>query len=267
MTSSDLISRSVAFHQLVDECKEEEWRLVPGYDDQVAVSDHGRVFSFKKDKLLHQYTNGQYKCVILKKGEKGVFVHRLVAQCFLPLGTPEQTQVDHIDLNKVNNHISNLRRASQLQNNYNRRIPLGTREYTGVNKEPTGNFSASIIGHGKKTFLGVYKTAKGAALAYAKEAVRRQGEFVREDVKKLLHESKEEEHEEPVHKHHTKYGRCVYRLPSGAFSVKIKVKGKQHYLGAFAELTEAREAIAAFAKKRAMEQNDDGGRMKRVKTQ
>lgn len=68
----------------------------------------------KKYKRVHLYKDGQ---------SFHRLVHRLVAQTFLenPLNQPT---VDHIDRNKFNNHISNLKWASRSEQNLNRGSPL-----------------------------------------------------------------------------------------------------------------------------------------------
>jgi hypothetical protein len=43
-------------------------------------------------------------------------MHILIAQVFLPAGRPDQTEVDHIDHNRSNNHISNLRWSTPSDN-------------------------------------------------------------------------------------------------------------------------------------------------------
>lgn len=64
----------------------------------------------------HKDSHGYMKVSI---GNKQVFVHRLVGETFLP--NPEsKTQVDHIDRNKTNNCVDNLRWASAKENCRNR---------------------------------------------------------------------------------------------------------------------------------------------------
>ena len=100
-----------------------EWRGVPGYEEDYEVSNTGEVRSlnFNQQKGMvwtlrpQENTSGYYQ-VNLKK--KLFCVHRLVALAFLPNphGLPE---VDHIDRNKANNKVSNLRWVTLSQNRIN----------------------------------------------------------------------------------------------------------------------------------------------------
>lgn len=86
----------------------EQWRQVEG--SEFVVSDHGNVIGLKPDSLIVPYKNkkGYLKLNIWQHGRrKGVFVHRLVAQAFIP-NPDDLPQVNHIDGDKTNNNISNL---------------------------------------------------------------------------------------------------------------------------------------------------------------
>lgn len=106
----------------------EEWRDVVGFEGSYQVSNIGRVRSldrtitckngqtqFYKGRILKPYLgkNGYYSVNI--KGTPRL-VHRLVAEAFLPTPTDEQTHVDHIDGDKTNNHVSNLRFCTAWEN-------------------------------------------------------------------------------------------------------------------------------------------------------
>ena len=94
----------------------ELWKEIDGWTDY-KVSTFGRVKSYcryRDGKLLSQatYKRGGYKYIALgnidKKTQKKYKIHRLVALNFIP--NPDNLlEVDHIDQNTANNHISNLR--------------------------------------------------------------------------------------------------------------------------------------------------------------
>ncbi len=112
----------------------ENWKAVVGYDGLYEVSDLGRVRSLAKQMpgcrsfaamiLSAPVAKVGYRYVTLwKLGKKnGWHVHRLVALAFL--GQPSSRMVcDHINQNKLDNRLVNLRWATQGQNNCNSSKP------------------------------------------------------------------------------------------------------------------------------------------------
>lgn len=99
----------------------ENWKPIVGYEGIYEVSDAGRIRSLdRKDcrgnrisgkDIKPRLINSGYLMVHLRdeNGKRtGKLVHRLVAETFLTANKGE-TQVDHIDENKTNNQLSNLR--------------------------------------------------------------------------------------------------------------------------------------------------------------
>jgi hypothetical protein len=103
----------------------EEWRPVKDFPDY-EVSNLGRVKSLKKYHgteerfLAHKSHRGGYDIVCLSKDKKPYYktIHRLVAIAFLP--PSEKQEVDHINRNKKDNRVENLRWASHSENNINK---------------------------------------------------------------------------------------------------------------------------------------------------
>lgn len=112
-------------------------KSIKGFKDY-KVSENGEVFSFKfgKAKLLKATENkGGYKIVGLtrEKGEKPVsmYVHKLVAEAFID-NDEKGTDVDHIDGNRANNTLSNLRWVTKKGNHQN---PIARERHSKANIE------------------------------------------------------------------------------------------------------------------------------------
>lgn len=120
----------------------ERWRAVPGFPGY-EVSDRGRVRSWrcrghanhraKKPKLRVPSIADGYPTVDLWiNGRRfGRRVHGLVALAFL--GPPKGRQVDRIDEVRTNNHLSNLRYLSHVENT-RRSAKLNRRKVTAIQK-------------------------------------------------------------------------------------------------------------------------------------
>ena len=96
----------------------EIWETIPGFS-RYKVSTFGRVWSTYHGKVMApQMSKKRYQALLLRPDDgepRRVYVHRLVAQVFIP--NPEGCDtVDHIDENHINNHVSNLRWVTSREN-------------------------------------------------------------------------------------------------------------------------------------------------------
>jgi hypothetical protein len=89
----------------------EEWREIEGFPNY-QISSHGRVKSLQnnKERILSTYIRNNYLSVILyKEGkQKHKDIHRLLADAFIPKNI-DKLEVDHINRNKLDNRLDNLR--------------------------------------------------------------------------------------------------------------------------------------------------------------
>jgi hypothetical protein len=94
--------------------EDEVWRVVPDCNGRYQVSNYGRVKSFAYDKkagkvlkcgIVHGFKIVQLSTV---KGIRKVYLHKLVAEMWLPRPSEKHTIVTHLDGNLLNNQISNL---------------------------------------------------------------------------------------------------------------------------------------------------------------
>ena len=101
---------------------------IVGYNNYLIYPD-GKVYSKKRKRYLKQGTNnyGYKKVDLCKDGTKKTYlVHRLVALHYIP--NPEnKPQVDHINRDRSDNRIDNLRWVTRSENQQN----------TGIQKDNT----------------------------------------------------------------------------------------------------------------------------------
>ena len=121
-------------------------------------------------------TNGYY---YVRLNDKLYLAHRLI--WFLAFEEdPGNSQIDHKDRNRANNKISNLRKASQTQQNHNQITKNNNKcGFKGVRQHTSGLWHAYITINGKQKSLKYFKTKEEAARAYDKAAKEHFGEFAR----------------------------------------------------------------------------------------
>jgi hypothetical protein len=149
---------------------EEIFRDVKGYEGlyQVKSLNYG---GFNKCKLLKPSCGkrGYYIVVLfLMNTKKTRSIHQLVAESFLN-HKPDRTNklvVNHIDLNKLNNHIDNIEITTNREN-CNRIHIKSSSKYVGVSwNKRDSNWMARILIDGKRKYLGCFKYEISAHGAY-----------------------------------------------------------------------------------------------------
>ena len=96
---------------------------------------------------------------------KRILLHRLA--WFFVYGVWPSGQIDHIDEDKSNNRITNLRDVDNRRNKLNTSKPNSTNKLgvIGVHKLPSGRYRASLCGVG----LGTYDSIEEASKIYEEE--------------------------------------------------------------------------------------------------
>jgi len=144
----------------------EEYKQIINYPNY-SISNFGNVKNNKSGRILKQHIrNSGYYFISLHfniYSKKSISTHRLIGEYFLQNFDPK-LQIDHIDRNKLNNHISNLRCVTRGENsrNQNKREDCSSK-YKGVYlNKTTGKWVTSVY-RNKKTFnLGSFHTEEDA---------------------------------------------------------------------------------------------------------
>ena len=159
----------------------EDYRIVELHGNKLKVYRNGRIekyFVFKKGSKDRKFKKGDIKLIEIgsldkssgyiryslfnESIKKDFKIHRIIAYAFLGLDIDNPTEViDHIDRNKLNNNVVNLRIVTQQQNLCNKSNIKG---YSFV--KITNNYRTQITVHRKHIHLGYYKTEICARYAY-----------------------------------------------------------------------------------------------------
>lgn len=151
----------------------EQWKDIPGYEEFYQVSSEGRVKSLnylrtgkEKELKLSLHPQGYLMINLCKNGKiKRLGVHQLVAMAFLghvPDG--QKLVVDHINSNKQDNSVQNLKIVTQRENS-SKEVSLKSSLPTGVVKRKN-KFRSQIRIKKKIKCLGYFSTPEEASKVY-----------------------------------------------------------------------------------------------------
>ena len=119
----------------------EIWKDIKGYEGEYLVSNTGKVKSIKKrfgtlnqETILKPATiwTGYLRVGLVKdKKPKSIFVHRLVAQAFIP--NPENKPIiNHINGDRTDNRVENLEWCTQKENCKKSKLATRSDRYNSI---------------------------------------------------------------------------------------------------------------------------------------
>ena len=145
---------------------DEEWKPIVGYKNY-KVSNLGNVMN-KHGRILKPYLTekGYLRMSLCNVEQKYFFVHRLVLETFNP--TDEDLECDHINHDKSDNRLENLRWVTTSQNIRYRTKQEGlTSKYIGVSwYKSHKKWRTRCHVDGKSIYIGLFDDEKDAGKAY-----------------------------------------------------------------------------------------------------
>jgi hypothetical protein len=166
----------------------EQYKIIKDFPNY-SVSNLGNIKNIKTGRVLKPgITSTGYYNVILYKDRISFNkkIHTLVVESFLP-NPYNKKCVDHIDNNKLNNNVSNLRYCTQQENCMNRKIGSNnTSNFKGISYDNQRNkWMAGIKINGKKQYLGRFDKIEDAVNCRVKKAKELFGEYINKCEKEV----------------------------------------------------------------------------------
>lgn len=132
---------------------------------RLIVNKSGEVYGLKSNgdmKIIPNVANDKYGYNCIGCRGKMIKRHRIISYTYLDLDleSPKQ-QIDHINGDRLNNSLDNLRIVTHQQNQWNQTKAKGYSFH-----KPSQKWLAKIVLNNKKIHLGLYETESEARVSY-----------------------------------------------------------------------------------------------------
>ena len=122
----------------------EEWKAIPNTQGLYMCSNKGRIKSltYYKACLMKYCINrsGYYRVdIVVNKRRSTKFVHRIVAECWLPKPKHEDMQIHHINSDRLDNRSDNLMWCTQQEHRKLHELIRQQKEKEDVSTKPKDN--------------------------------------------------------------------------------------------------------------------------------
>ncbi len=159
----------------------QEFKIIKNFENY-SISNFGNVRNDKTGRIMKKSNKDGYKVIGLTD-VYGIYkhkrIHRLIAEAFIP-NPDNKPFIDHINNQKDDNRIDNLRWCTPSENSGNTQLPYNnTSGLKGVYfLKSTKKWRAQITINGINKNLGNYTNKEDALKARLKKSVEIYGEFI-----------------------------------------------------------------------------------------
>lgn len=199
-------------------------------------------------KRVQGNANNKYTKVTVP-GYGQFYLHRII---WLYVNGSSPDVLDHINRDKSDNRISNLRECTASENEKNK-VSHGSNQhgYTGVTKLPSGRYQARVSIPGSRVSLGTFDTPEHAAGARMAFLILKYPDFARSEIEECMRKgivpvATKDDHCIPNKRNSSGVTGVRFCRTRGKWIASATRDGLYSYLGSFAEKSGAIAARLRF---------------------